>query len=146
MRVCTFRLPGELQEGARVGMFTENGVAEVHEKLTMQELLDKGPRAWKGLRAGSKLRDPRRLVLHAPLPRPRKILAAIVNTKAMLGGADVTMERPRIDMKAPSSVIAPDQRILAPPSGVRPEVELAAIIGRIVSRANVSESKKSIFG
>ena len=146
MRVCTFRLRRETPEKARVGLIIGKGVAEATGSITMQELLDEGPSAWRAMEAGSRIRDLHDLVLHAPLPRPKKILATIVNTKGMLGGSDIAMERPRIDMKAPSAVIAPNQRIMSPPSGVRPEIELAAIIGRRASRVDLRGAKRSIFG
>ncbi len=84
--------------------------------------------------------------LGAPVPRPGKIVAAIVNTRGMLGGDDVALDRPRLDMKAPSTVIGPGERILAPPGGVRPEVELAVVLGDKVSRASPEEAMKAIFG
>ncbi len=84
--------------------------------------------------------------LSAPVPRPGKIVAAIVNTQAMLGGKDVTLERPRLDMKAPSAVIGPGESIRAPESGIRPEVELAAIVGRRISNASPAEAKSCLMG
>ena len=86
------------------------------------------------------------ITLLAPVPRPGKILAAIVNTRGMLGGRDVTLERPRIDMKAPSTVVGPGVEIRGPRVGIRPEVELAAIVGRRISRATLAEARSSIFG
>jgi 2-keto-4-pentenoate hydratase/2-oxohepta-3-ene-1,7-dioic acid hydratase in catechol pathway len=84
--------------------------------------------------------------LLAPVPRPPKIIAAIVNTHGMLGGKDVSLDRPRLDMKAPSTVIGQGDTILAPPAGIRPEVELAAVVGALVRNATVSEARRSIFG
>ena len=85
--------------------------------------------------------------LLAPIPRPRKIIATLVNTYGMLGGEDVEpLKHPRLFMKAPSTVIGPGETILAPPHGVRPEVELAAVIGRKVKRANVEEAGRAIIG
>jgi 2,4-didehydro-3-deoxy-L-rhamnonate hydrolase len=84
--------------------------------------------------------------LHAPVPRPGKILATIVNTQAMLGGEDVHLDRPRIDMKAPSTVIGAGEKVVAPMVGVRPEVELAAIVGRRLTRATEHEALDGIAG
>jgi 2,4-didehydro-3-deoxy-L-rhamnonate hydrolase len=83
---------------------------------------------------------------HAPVPRPGKILATIVNTQAMLGGEDVHLDRPRIDMKAPSTVIGAGGKITAPASGVRPEVELAAIVGKRLTRADERDALVGIAG
>lgn len=84
--------------------------------------------------------------LLAPVPRPGKILATIVNTQAMLGGDDIRLDRPRIDMKAPSAVIGPGEEILAPGTGVRPEVELAAIVGKKLTKASEKEATDGIAG
>lgn len=84
--------------------------------------------------------------LLAPVPRPPKILAAIVNTSGMLGGSDVRLDHPRLDMKAPSTVIGPGDTILAPASGIRPEVELAVVVGRPISRGSLKEAEQAIFG
>jgi len=86
------------------------------------------------------------VLLGAPIPRPGKIVATIVNTRAMLGGSDVHLDRPRLDMKAPSTVIGPEEKILVPSTDIRPEVELAAVVGRRISRATIDDAAKSFFG
>jgi len=86
------------------------------------------------------------VILYAPIPRPGKILATIVNTRGMLGSKDISLDRPRLDMKAPSAVVGPKAEIRAPKNGIRPEVELAAIIGKRVSNAVKEEAESSIFG
>ncbi|MDA4125021.1 MAG: fumarylacetoacetate hydrolase family protein [Thaumarchaeota archaeon] len=85
-------------------------------------------------------------MLSAPLPRPGKIITTIVNTEGMLGGRDVRLGRPRLDMKAPSTVIGPGEAILAPKSGVRPEVELAAVVGARIAKATSLQAGKAIMG
>src|SRR5712691_2189427 len=84
--------------------------------------------------------------LLAPVPRPLKIIATIVNTSGMLGGGDVSLDQPRLDMKAPSTVIGTGDAIFAPPAGIRPEVELAAVVGALVRGASVNEARRAIFG
>jgi 2-keto-4-pentenoate hydratase/2-oxohepta-3-ene-1,7-dioic acid hydratase in catechol pathway len=86
------------------------------------------------------------VTLKAPVPRPGKIIAAIVNTQGMLGGKDISLDRPRLDMKAPSAVIGPEETVAATKSGIRPEVELAAIIGKKLTRADEAEATRSISG
>jgi 2-keto-4-pentenoate hydratase/2-oxohepta-3-ene-1,7-dioic acid hydratase in catechol pathway len=98
-----------------------------------------------GLKVRGRGYDIAQVVFDAPVPRPGKILATIVNTRGMLGG-DVTLDRPRIDMKAPSTVIGPGEKIRASPTGIRPEVELAAVVGKKMARASIKEAKESIFG
>lgn len=118
----------------------------------MQEVLDGGPQVWRQIENSSRssrvsgkfrLKD---VKLLAPLPRPRKILLAIVNTQGMLGGEDVTLDHPRFDMKAPSAVVGPEDTVWAPPSGIRPEVELAGVVGKTLRKANAEEAKGGIFG
>ncbi len=84
--------------------------------------------------------------LHVPIPRPGKIIATIVNTKGMLGGKDIQLTRPRLDMKAPSTVIGPGETIIAPRSGIRPEVELAAVVGAKLTLATPEQAKEAIMG
>jgi len=148
MKVCTFRLRGEPEGKGRVGIVNERRhVAEVKPVLTMQELLDAGPRAWRrALESSGEEVSQRDVVLMAPIPRPGKIVAAIVNTKAMLGGRDISLDRPRVDMKAPSAVVGPNETIESRGSDIRPEVELAAIVGRRASSVSVASAKRAIFG
>lgn len=84
--------------------------------------------------------------LKAPLPRPKKIVAVLVNSQGMLGGGDIKLTHPRLFMKASSAVIGPGETILAPPSGVRPEVELGIIVGRKIQRADLKAAAGAIFG
>jgi len=64
----------------------------------------------------------------------------------MLGGSDLTLDRPRIDMKAPSTVIGPHEEIRAPIRGIRPEVELAAVVGKRMRRTKEEEAGDCLFG
>lgn len=146
MRLCTFTQIGEDERRQRAGIIIDEEVFEVGDaKRTLMEILCSGDYL-KNLRPvgeGKKLTEVRLL---APIPRPGKILATIVNTQAMLGGPDIHLDRPRIDMKAPSTVIGPMQSIYASPSGIRPEVELAAIIGKRIKHATAAEASRSIAG
>ncbi len=84
--------------------------------------------------------------LKAPLPRPNKIVAVLVNSQGMLGGTDIKLTHPRLFMKAPSAVIGPEETILAPFSGVRPEVELGIIVGQRIQNADPETAENAIFG
>jgi 2-keto-4-pentenoate hydratase/2-oxohepta-3-ene-1,7-dioic acid hydratase in catechol pathway len=145
MRLCSFRLAGEPGEKLRAGVVEGEKVFEASEGNTSTSLRDL---AESGLEV-----EPRgsgypiaKVVLSAPIPRPGKILATIVNTQAMLGGKDVKLERPRLDMKAASAVIGPNETIVAPRGGIRPEVELAAVVGMKISNASEDEASSAIFG
>ena len=129
----------------RAGIVEGGEVVEIEGRTTVSDMLARRNRVGE-LRSSGHRHGIGDVILHAPVPRPGKIVAAIVNTKGMLGGDDVQLERPRLDMKAPSTIIGPEERVLAPPSGIRPEVELAAVVGAVISRATPEEARKSIFG
>jgi 2-keto-4-pentenoate hydratase/2-oxohepta-3-ene-1,7-dioic acid hydratase in catechol pathway len=143
VRLCTFVSPREKRTAWKLGIAEGDRILEVPNIGGMLSFLTAGG----GLKTLKKGRDHRmaKVKLLAPIPRPGKIVAAIVNTRAMLGG-DAKLDRPRLDMKAPSTVIGPGEIIRAPDSGIRPEVELAAIIGKRISAASPAQAKKAIFG
>jgi len=144
MLLCTFTVRGEATGQQRAGIVEGGKVFELARRRTFIEVIrDGGPSAGESSSLSHPLGD---VVLHAPIRRPGKILATIVNTRGMLGGDDVTLERPRIDMKAPSTVIGPGVEIRGPRSGIRPEVELAAIVGKSISRSSVAQAESAIFG
>jgi 2-keto-4-pentenoate hydratase/2-oxohepta-3-ene-1,7-dioic acid hydratase in catechol pathway len=138
-------MPGERPDQQRVGVVKDSRVFELRERTTMLELIQSG-RGTTELDVDVDGTSLDRVSLMAPIPRPGKIIATIVNTQAMLGGRDIRLDRPRLDMKAPSSVIGPGMRILAPANGVRPEVELAAVVGRRIERATEKAAESSLFG
>jgi 2-keto-4-pentenoate hydratase/2-oxohepta-3-ene-1,7-dioic acid hydratase in catechol pathway len=145
MRLCSFILRGEERERHRAGVIVDSRVFELARGQTMIQLLESGQdlRSLQTLGAGHELDG---VELVAPIPRPGKILATIVNTQGMLGGRDVSLDRPRLDMKAPSAVIGPGENILAPPRGIRPEVELGAVVGRRITRLGREQAKECILG
>ena len=143
MRICNFALRGEPPGSQRAGLVDGSMVFELTGRRPLQSLLEAGV---EGVEREGEVYPLPGVTLYAPLPRPGKILATIVNTRGMLGGEDITLDRPRLDMKAPSAVVGPGAEILAPKSGIRPEVELAAIIGKRVSKAARAQAEASIFG
>ncbi|MDG6957551.1 MAG: fumarylacetoacetate hydrolase family protein [Nitrososphaerota archaeon] len=144
MRFCTFTLPMEESRRRRAGVVVDETVFEVEGDKPLAQVIEEG--RWREVRTSKDGLGLTEVILHAPIPRPGKILATIVNTRGMLGGPDVALDRPRIDMKAPSTVVGPGTSIRAPATGIRPEVELAAIIGRRISGATEAEAASSIFG
>ena len=145
MRFCTYEVLGETPSRKRAGVIRGMEVIELGTEATMASVLESG-RGTRDLEGSGGRNRLDMVSLAAPVPRPGKIIATIVNTQAMLGGSDVHLEMPRVDMKAPSAVVGPRTKINAPPSGIRPEVELAAVIGRKVCRATEAEARASIFG
>jgi 2-keto-4-pentenoate hydratase/2-oxohepta-3-ene-1,7-dioic acid hydratase in catechol pathway len=128
----------------RLGIVQDDKVFESDVRSTMADLLSNGQNV-SSLNPKGPGMAVERVLLGPPVPRPGKVVATIVNTKGMLGG-DLTLEFPRMDMKAPSTVVGPGDRIVSPSSGIRPEVELAAVIGRRISRASADEARDGIFG
>ncbi len=145
MRLCELRNPNGKEGGSRLGMVEGDMVFAVQGHRSMMEFLTSGEEIGS-LKKDGEGRALKATSLSAPISRPGKIVAAIVNTQAMLGGEDVTLDRPRLDMKAPSAVIGPGERIRAPKSGIRPEVELAAIVGRRIASASPGEAKSCLMG
>ena len=144
MRLCTFRLGQDRLEVRRLGAVEGDSVFELEGSDGLLELLRSGTKAESAPRKkGVDLGEVRLL---APVLKPGKIVAAIVNTQGMLGGKDVELGWPRLDMKAPSTVIGPGESIRAPKAGVRPEVELAAVIGRKLTEASPEDAGEAIFG
>lgn len=144
MHLCTFRSKEEAQKKERIGFVKDGKVFEPVEELAIMDYLRTKNRA--PLKLSNDHHQLKDVVICAPISRPGKIIAAIVNTRGMLGGDDMSLDRPRLDMKVPSTVIGPREEIRAPPSGIRPEVELAAVIGKGVTSATPEEARKSIFG
>jgi 2-keto-4-pentenoate hydratase/2-oxohepta-3-ene-1,7-dioic acid hydratase in catechol pathway len=145
LRFCSFVIRGEPRESQRAGIVVESKVFETEGRWTMHQLLGSGEGLSKARMVGRGY-ELDSVELAAPVPRPGKILATIVNTQAMLGGKDVRLDRPRLDMKAPSAVIGPGETILAPSAGIRPEVELGAVIGKRVTRATPEQAEGCIAG
>lgn len=144
MRFCTFTLRGERPDAQRAGVVRDHRVFELEPRVGMAALV--ASHSWQDARSTGDGYPLAEVSLFAPLQRPGKIVATIVNTRAMLGGDDVDLDRPRLDMKAPSTVIGPGASILVPPGGVRPEIELAAIMGDYLTGASVAEARSAIFG
>ncbi len=145
MRICTFVLPTESAQESRLGIVEGDRVLEPKGEISVKDYLERGAnvRELEQARGQFKVKEVRLL---APVPRPGKIVAAIVNTVGMLGGQGVILDRPRLDMKAPSTVAGPAEEVVAPSSGIRPEVELAAVIGRTTRKSSVGGAANGIFG
>jgi len=143
--LCSFVPRGGAADGSKPGVVKGGKIFEIAGHPSIIELLRSGDDPSRA-RLSSEWLDLGSIKMLAPVPRPGKIVATIVNTQGMLGGDDVGLDRPRLDMKAPSAVIGPEEEIKAPRAGVRPEVELAAIVGKRMSKATESEAEEAIAG
>lgn len=96
-----------------------------------------------------------KVVLKAPVPNPSKILAAPVNylnhqseMNAKFNNAPFTIDKIKLFLKAPSSVIGPEETILLPYRDRRHdhEAELAFVIGKTARNVSMEQAKDYIFG
>jgi 2-keto-4-pentenoate hydratase/2-oxohepta-3-ene-1,7-dioic acid hydratase in catechol pathway len=88
--------------------------------------------------------------LHAPVPRPGKIIGVARNyaEHARERGSAARPEEPVLFLKASSSVIGPDAEIIVPASVREPdyEGELAVVIGRPARGISAGEAAAAIAG
>lgn len=88
--------------------------------------------------------------LRAPIPEPGKIIAAPINyvmhQKEM--NVDLTVERLGVFLKAPSSIIGPNESVLLPfkDRRVDHEAEIAFVIGREAKDVKAEDAANYIFG
>lgn len=160
MKLCTYELNGRRAVGVIVGEDVLLDVCTAAREVlrreipnNMVDLLDNWRENKKILDSLLEDFDDKHLIsisdvkLLAPLPRPRKIVAALVNTRGMLGGdLEKELKHPRLFLKAPNTVIGPGDVIKAPSYGIRPEVELALVIGRRITKAKKEEINDAIIG
>ncbi|AWR99926.1 DUF2437 domain-containing protein [Metallosphaera hakonensis JCM 8857 = DSM 7519] len=82
---------------------------------------------------------------------PTAIFCTLVNSPRMLGvegreEAKAMLGSPKFFLKLPQIVIGPGDAIVAPESGVRPEVEIGIVIAKPLKMATRDEVRKSILG
>lgn len=88
--------------------------------------------------------------LTAPLV-PSAIFCTLVNSPRMLGveskeEAREMLGSPKFFLKLPQVVIGPGDTILAPKSGVRPEVEIGVIVSKPLKMASRDEARNAVLG
>jgi 2-keto-4-pentenoate hydratase/2-oxohepta-3-ene-1,7-dioic acid hydratase in catechol pathway len=119
---------------------------------TIDELIAAGPEAWRAAESlanggGESLRPG---MLAAPLALPSKIACVGLNYRDHCRETGMEApERPLIFAKFPSSLAGPDEEIEWPEGltdQVDWEVELAAVIGRRLRRAEPAEALDAVFG
>ncbi|WP_144548485.1 fumarylacetoacetate hydrolase family protein [Bacillus sp. X1(2014)] len=95
------------------------------------------------------------VVLKAPVPKPGKIVAAPVNyylhqdeMNQQFNNAEYTIENLGFFLKAPSSIIGPNEMVKLPFHNRRTdhEAELAFVVGKKAKDIPASEAHKYIFG
>ncbi len=150
MKLVTFSTPGTSPrigalEGPTVIDLTATGPDALPARMIdLLALGDAGLRAAAAAAASAPASARHTLeavTLHAPIPRPGKIICLGRNyaAHAREGGAEV-LEHPIIFLKPASSVIGPGATVIVPAATQKPdyEAELAVVIGRLCR--NVEES------
>jgi len=93
--------------------------------------------------------------LRAPVPKPSKLLAAPVNylnhqseMNAQFNNAPFTIEKLGLFLKAPSSIIGPEETVYLPRKDRRYdyEAELAFVIGKKAKNVSAEKAGEYIFG
>ncbi|RFA96226.1 fumarylacetoacetate hydrolase family protein [Pyrobaculum aerophilum] len=88
--------------------------------------------------------------LLAPL-QPQAVFCALVNSPLMLGARNKEEARemlgaPKFFLKLPHIVIGPNEVVIAPRSGIRPEAELGVVVYKKLKYATVREAEEAILG
>jgi ureidoglycolate lyase len=143
--------------GTRVGVVSGDGVVDLSRAdadlpRDMLGLIREWPRVRSGVeRAAGRAADAplKSVKLHAPVPRPGKIMAIGLNYADHI--AESGMKTPEQQIwfsKMPSSVAGPREDIQLPKvsSALDYEVELVAVVGRGGRHISKADAKDAIFG
>ena len=145
MRLVTFTHQGQRRLGARSGdSIIDFSAADPSIPTTMREFLEAGDNAISRVRAvidkGDRAISETDVSIHAPIDNPEKIICIGLNyaDHAAESGMPIPDE-PIVFSKYASSIIGPDENIVAPgaSSQVDYEVELVVVIGK--RGRNISE-------
>ena len=138
MRLVTFTHQGQRRLGARSGdSIIDLSAADPSIPSTMKEFLEAGDnaisRAQAVIDSGTHAISAADVTIHAPIDNPEKIICIGLNyaDHAAESGMPIP-EEPIVFSKYASSIIGPDENIVAPnaSSQVDYEVELVVVIGK----------------
>ncbi len=138
MRLVTFTHQGQRRLGTRSGdSIIDLSAADPSIPTTMKEFLEAGDnaisRAKRVTEKGEPTISPTDVTIHAPIDNPEKIICIGLNyaDHAAESGMPIP-EEPIVFSKYASSIIGPDENIVAPraSSKVDYEVELVVVIGK----------------
>ncbi len=145
MRLVTFTHQGQRRLGARSGdSIIDLSAADPSIPSTMKEFLEAGDNAISRARAiidsGTHAISATDVTIHAPIDNPEKIICIGLNYADHAAESSMPIpDEPIVFSKYASSIIGPDENIVAPSasSQVDYEVELVVVIGK--SGRNISE-------
>ena len=145
MRLVTFSHRGQRRLGARSGdSIIDLSAADPSIPCTMKEFLEAGDNAISRARTiidgGTHAISATDVTIHAPIDNPEKIICIGLNYADHAAESSMPIpDEPIVFSKYASSIIGPDENIVAPraSSQVDYEVELVVVIGK--SGRNISE-------
>ena len=145
MRLVTFTHQRQRRLGARAGdSIIDLSAADPSIPSTMKEFLEAGDnaisRAQAAIDSGTHAISATDVTIHAPIDNPEKIICIGLNYADHAAESSMPIpEEPIVFSKYASSIIGPDENIVAPSasSQVDYEVELVVVIGK--SGRNISE-------
>lgn len=145
MRLVTFTHQGQRRLGARSGdSIIDLSTADPSIPSTMKEFLEAGDNAISAAQtvidSGTHAISATDVTIHAPIDNPEKIICIGLNYADHAAESSMPIpEEPIVFSKYASSIIGPDENIVAPSasSQVDYEVELVVVIGK--SGRNISE-------
>ena len=158
MRIVRWSEPGS--DDVRLGLWIEDMIADAGSAESLglpagsgvEAVLAGGTQALMDLeaRAVTKTRRPRSEVrLHAPLPRPSKIVCLGLNYREHAEEQDKEAPKePKVFLKPPSAIIGPEDDIVLPSfcRHADPEVELAIVIGKPTRNVSATRARRHIAG
>lgn len=143
MRLVSYSVGGG---AAKVGRVEDGKIVALGE-ASMQEYIAHGRGA--GRRPGGEEVALEEATLHAPVPRPQKVIAIGLNYEdhAAETGAQIP-EKPIVFAKYANTVIGPGEPIRIPPITRQAdyEAELAVVIGREAKNVSGEEALEYVFG
>ena len=156
MRLVTFSADNEPRAGALVDdLVVDLNAADPSLPPNVLSLIQAGPALLDRARAvaSSAKQDTRRpasaVRLHAPIPRPPKIVCIGLNYSDHAAETGATIPaRPSTFLKAPSCVVGPNEPIVQPPTTQQLdyEVEFAFAVGRRASRVRAEDAMPHVLG
>ncbi len=132
MRLLAFRVGDEVRYGIARG----NDVEEIRSILEPRE-------TGRTFSLGE--------VVLAPPLIPTAIFCTLVNSPRMLGvstreEAREMLGRPKYFLKLPTIVVGPGEPVVAPRTGIRPEVEVGVVVAKRLKNASRREARDAVLG
>ena len=128
--------------GFRLGEEVHYGILKNGEVVEVRDIL--------GLRETGRTFRLGEVAMAQPLT-PTAIFCTLVNSPRMLGvytreEARAMLGRPKYFLKLPTIVVGPGEPVVAPRTGIRPEVEIGVVVARRLKNASRREVRDAVLG